>query len=45
MSSVVIILLFFCSLVLIFGAGFLIGKLLKLDKYIEEIYNQPHKIE
>ena len=39
MDCIVLILKFFGGLALIFGSGYLIGSLLKLDKHLERLEN------
>lgn len=40
----ILILIFFSSLMVIFGAGIIIGHLLKLDKFLDNVYNRSQKL-
>lgn len=44
MNLIVLILIFFSCLIAIFGAGIVIGHLLKLDKFLDNVYNRSQKI-
>lgn len=45
MKEFTLLIVFFSSLVAIFGLGIFIGKICGLDKYLDKIHSKPHAIK
>jgi hypothetical protein len=45
MKELTLLLVFFSSLVALFGLGISVGKICGLDKYLDKIQSKPHAIK